>query len=72
MEPAIFATDIVERMEHGLVRIPDNCRDIYRMHILDGKRVSEISELTGQKYKTIENRLGLARRQMRVYLRAVV
>ena len=72
MEPTIFATDIVERMEHGLVRIPDNCRDIYRMHILDGKRVSEISELTGQKYKTIENRLGLARRQMRVYLRAVV
>jgi len=35
-------------------------------------RVSEISEQTGEKYKTVENRLGLARRQMRTYLRAAV
>ena len=72
MESVFFAADIVERMERGLVRIPENCRDIYRMHILDGMRVSEISEQTGVKYKTVENRLGLARRQMRQYLRAVV
>jgi RNA polymerase sigma-70 factor (ECF subfamily) len=72
MESVFFAADIVERMERGLVRIPENCRDIYRMHILDGMRVSEISEQTGVIYKTVENRLGLARRQMRQYLRAVV
>jgi RNA polymerase sigma-70 factor (ECF subfamily) len=59
-------------MEHGLARIPENCRDIYRMHILGGMRVSEISAQTGEKYKTVENRLGLARRQLRLYLRAVV
>ena len=35
-------------------------------------RVSEISEQTGEKYKTVENRLGMARKQMRNYLRAVV
>lgn len=72
MEPALFAADIVERMERGLARIPAPCRDIYRMHIIGGMRVSEISELTGEKYKTVENRLGQARRQMRCYLRAVV
>jgi RNA polymerase sigma-70 factor (ECF subfamily) len=42
------------------------------MHILDGMRVSEISVETGEKYKTIENRLGIARRQMRQFLRAAV
>ena len=72
MESVFFAADIIERMEQGLARIPENCRHIYRLHILDGMRVSEISEQTGEKYKTIENRLGLARRQMRTYLRAAV
>ena len=72
MESVFYAADIIERMECGIARMPENCRHIYRMHILDGMRVSEISEQTGEKYKTVENRLGLARRQMRTYLRAVV
>ena len=71
IESVFYAADIIERMEQGMARIPENCRNIYRMHILDGMRVSEISEQTGEKYKTVENRLGLARRQMRNYLRAV-
>jgi RNA polymerase sigma-70 factor (ECF subfamily) len=72
MESVFFAADIIERMECGLARMSENCRDIYRMHILDGMRVSEISVQTGVKYKTVENRLGMARKQMRCYLRAVV
>ena len=72
MESVFFAADIVERMERGMARIPANCREIYRMHILGGMRVSEISEQTGEKYKTVENRLGLARRQMRSYLRTAL
>lgn len=72
MESVFFAADIIERMERGLTRMPKKCREIYRMHILGGMRVSEISEQTGQKYKTVENRLGMARKQMRSYLRAVV
>ena len=72
MESVFFAADLVERMEHGLARIPENCRHVYRLHILEGMRVSEISEQTGEKYKTVENRLGVARRQMRTYLRAAV
>jgi RNA polymerase sigma-70 factor (ECF subfamily) len=42
------------------------------MHILGGMRVSEISAETGENYKTVENRLGLARREMRHYLSAAV
>lgn len=72
MESVFFAADIIEQMERGLARIPENCRTIYRMHILGGMRVSEISAETGENYKTVENRLGLARREMRHYLRAAV
>jgi RNA polymerase sigma-70 factor (ECF subfamily) len=72
MESVFFANDIIARMEQVLARIPENCRHIYRMHILDGMRVSEISLETGEEYKTIENRLGIARRQMRQFLRAAV
>ena len=72
MESVFFAADIVEQMERGLARIPENCRKIYRMHILGGMRVSEISAETGENYKTVENRLGLARREMRHYLSAAV
>ena len=72
MESVFYAADIMEAMERGMIHIPEHCRNIYRMHILGGMRVSEISEQTGEKYKTVENRLGLARKQMRNYLRAVV
>ena len=72
IESVFYSADIVEAMERGMIRIPEHCRNIYRMHILGGMRVSEISEQTGEKYKTVENRLGLARKQMRNYLRAVV
>lgn len=72
IESVFYAADIVEAMERGMIHIPEQCRNIYRMHILGGMRVSEISEQTGEKYKTVENRLGLARKQMRNYLRAVV
>ena len=72
VEPVLFAADIIEQMERGLARIPENCRSIYRMHVLDGMRVSEISEQTGEKYKTVENRLGLARKKMRSFLRAAI
>ena len=72
VESVFYAAEVVERMERGMARIPANCRTIYRMHIMGGMQVSEIAAETGEKYKTVENRLGLARRQMRNYLRAVV
>ena len=72
MESVFYAADIIEQMERGLACIPTNCRNIYKMHILGGMRISEISVKTGEKYKNVENRLGLARRQMRQYLRAVI
>jgi len=61
--------EIVERLENGLARLPENCREVYRMHIYGGMKVSEISVQLGEGYKSIEHRLGMARKAMRQYLR---
>ena len=61
--------EVMETMERGLVRLPENCREIYRLHIYDGMQVSEISRELGEGYKSVEHRLGSARKAMRHYLR---
>ena len=69
MESVFSAKEIMERLERGLVRLPENCRDIYRFHIYGGLKVGEISSQLGEGYKSVEHRLGLARKTMRQYLR---
>ena len=68
MESVFSATELTELMERGLARIPANCREVYRMHIYGGMKVSEISQTLGEKYKSVENRLGVARKAVRQYL----
>jgi RNA polymerase sigma-70 factor (ECF subfamily) len=69
MESVFSATELTELMERGLARIPENCREIYRMHIYGGMKVSEISQTLGEGYKSVEHRLGTARKAVRQYLR---
>ena len=68
MESVISAHELTERLERGLARIPENCREIYRLHIYGGMKVSEISQHLGEGYKSVEHRLGTARKEMRRYL----
>ena len=65
MESVFSAHEIMERMERGLARVPENCREVYRMHIYDGMKVSEISQRLGEGYKSVEHRLGAARKAVR-------
>ena len=58
----------MEQLERGLARLPENCREIYRLHIYDGMKVGEISRELGEGYKSVEHRLGAARKAMRQYL----
>lgn len=71
LESVLSAREITEQMERGLARLPENCREVYRMHIYGGMRVSEISQSLGQGYKSVEHRLGLARKEIRKYLRHI-
>jgi RNA polymerase sigma-70 factor (ECF subfamily) len=63
--------DITEQIERGLAHLPANCREVYRLHIYDGMKVSEISDFLGENYKSVEYRLGTARKAMRQYLKAI-
>lgn len=69
MESVFSAHEIMERLERGLARLPENCCQVYRLHIYGGMKVSEISEQLGEGYKRVENQLGIARKFVRQYLR---
>jgi RNA polymerase sigma-70 factor (ECF subfamily) len=71
-ESLLSMREITEQIEHSLARVPADCRDLYRMHIYDGMPVRNICQLSGQPYKTVEYRLGLARKQVRKNLQHVV
>ena len=72
MESVFSARQIIERMEFSLASLPEQCREVYRLHIYGGMKVSEISQTLGEDYKRVENQLGHARKVVRQYLRACV
>lgn len=64
--------ELNEILEHGIARLSDKQRHIYRMNVVDGMQVSEISELLHENYKSVEYRLGAARKVMRKYVRKML
>ena len=70
-ESVLSIREITEFLERGLLRVPEKCRELYRMHIYDGMQVSDISQQTGENYKSVEYRLGIARKEIRKYLRHI-
>ena len=70
-ESILSIRDITEQLERGLARVPENCREIYRLHIYGGMKVAEISERLGESYKRVEHRLGTARKSVRQQLRGI-
>ena len=70
-ESVLSIRDITEQLERSLARVPENCRKIYRLHIYDGMKVAEISEYLGEGYKSVEHRLGTARKMVRQHLRGI-
>ena len=69
LESVISARNLTELMERGLARVPAHCREVYRLHIYGGMKVSEISRETGETYKSVEYHLGTARRAVRKFMR---
>ena len=70
-ESVLSIRDITEQLERGLARVPENCREIYRLHIYGGMKVAEISQCLGEGYKSVEHRLGTARKLVRQQLRGI-
>ena len=65
MESVVSARLLIERMERSLARLPEACARIYRLHIYDGMKVSDIAQELALPYKQVENRLGQARKHVR-------
>lgn len=72
VESVFSAQQLMERMERSLARLPKACCDIYRLHIYDGMKVSDIAQELSLPYKQVENRLGQARKAVRQQLRKCV
>ena len=71
-ESIFSAQQLMERMERSLARLPKACCEIYRLHIYDGMKVSDIAQELSLPYKQVENRLGQARKAVRQQLRCCV
>jgi len=72
MESVFSASQILERMEHSLAHLPEACGRVYRLHIYEGLKVSEIAQQLTLPYKQVENRLGQARKTVRRQLRVCI
>lgn len=72
IESVFSAQQLIERMERSLARLPKACCEIYRLHIYDGMKVSDIAQELSLPYKQVENRLGQARKAVRQQLRKCV
>ena len=71
-ESIFSASQLIERMERTLARLPEACCNIYRLHIYDSMKVSDIAQQLALPYKQVENRLGQARKTVRQQLRHCV
>lgn len=66
------AIEITEILERGIAQLNNKQRNIYRMSIYDGMKVSEISDKLEIKYKSVENNLGIARKEIREYMKRML
>ncbi len=69
VESVYSATEVNEILERGIARLSDRQQSIYRMNVYEGKQVKDISQELGINYKTVENRLGAARKEVRSYMK---
>ena len=63
---------MTEILERGIAHLSDSERVIYRMNLFEGLQVSEISKTLHINYKSVENRLGAARKEIRQYMKRVL
>jgi len=60
--------EIQNVLEKGISRLDENLATVYRLNVYEEKQVAEISDELELKYKTTENRLYFARKQVREYV----
>ncbi len=69
VESVYSVSEITQLLEHGVARLAPRQQDIYRMNFYEGKGVKDISVQLGMSAKTVENRLGMARKEVRDFIK---
>lgn len=72
VESVYSAVELNELLEKGIDRLPDNQRAVYVLNIYDGMKISEISHTLHLNYKSVEHKLGQARKEIRNYIRRML
>lgn len=62
------AAEIHELLERGIATLKESQRRVYRLNVYDGMPVSDISKTLNMNYKTVESKLGMARKEIRRYI----
>ena len=63
------SSDMTEILERGMVKLLSGSqRQVFCMNVFDGMKVGTIAETLGENYKTVEGRLGIARKKIRKYM----
>lgn len=67
-EDEISANDLKDHLYEGLECLPPKCRKIFQMSRLEGLKHKEIAVKMGIKPKTVENQIGIALKNLRIFL----
>ncbi|MFY0255236.1 RNA polymerase sigma factor [Chitinophaga sp. 30R24] len=67
-EENIAATDLKNAMEKEMARLPEKCRQVFRMSRHEHLSVTDIAKILNISHKTVENHLTKALRQLRMVL----
>jgi len=70
-ESLLSMRETKEQLEQGLMHVSQDCRELYLMHIFDGMKAADISLQTGLPYRSVEYKLGQARKQVRNHLKHI-
>ena len=71
-ESVYSAIELDEILQKGIARLPEKQSSVYRLNLLESMPVREIALRLDLKYKNAENRLGLARKEVRNYVRRML
>lgn len=71
-ESIYSAAELNKLLEKGIDRLSEKQRAVYVLNVYDGMKVSEISHTLQINYKSVEHKLGLARKEIRQYIRRML
>lgn len=68
----IFYSDLLERLNEALQKLPQNCRETFELSRLDGMKYKDIAEKQNVSVRAVEVRVSKALNLLRIYLKDIL